>query len=186
MLKPIDSVAVRVSDHLVPSTVIHDGHLYTWGRGFLENSDARCPVHLPTSFRFTNAALGWNHALLLTGDGEALMLGHHRVLGNPDKISSVKHLEDSKEGVLEVVPGLEGEKVVHIAAGAEHSVLNGLVKTWGWGEHGQLGLGDTCDQTSPQTVNLGQEVPNEAAKIKVYSGSGFTIAVRTPTVLSQT
>lgn len=30
------------------------------------------------------------------GDGEALMLGHHRVLGNPDKISSVssvKHLE---------------------------------------------------------------------------------------------
>ncbi|GMN70766.1 hypothetical protein TIFTF001_055875 [Ficus carica] len=114
------------------------------------------------------------------------MLGHHRVLGNPDKISSVKHLEDSKEGVLEVVPGLEGEKVVHIAAGAEHSVLNGLVKTWGWGEHGQLGLGDTCDQTSPQTVNLGQEVPNEAAKIKVYSGSGFTIAVRTPTVLSQT
>ena len=27
------------------------------------------------------------------GDGEALMFGHHRVLGNPDKISSVKHLE---------------------------------------------------------------------------------------------
>lgn len=86
MLKPIDSVAVRVSDHLVPSTVFvvfcfsfiyrcfcilpnlsDDGHLYTWGRGFPGNSDARCPVHLPTSFRVTNAALGWNHALLLTG-----------------------------------------------------------------------------------------------------------------------
>lgn len=32
-------------------------------------------------------------------------------------------MSDSKEGVLEVVAGLEGEKIVHIAAGAEHSVL---------------------------------------------------------------
>lgn len=63
---------------------------------------------------------------------------------------------------------------------------NGLVKTWGWGEHGQLGLGDTCDQTSPQTVNFCQDGPNEAAKIEVYCGSGFTIAIRTPTVLSRT
>lgn len=32
-------------------------------------------------------------------------------------------MSDSKEGVLEDVPGLEGQKVVHIAAGAEHSAL---------------------------------------------------------------
>ncbi|XP_024032757.1 ultraviolet-B receptor UVR8-like, partial [Morus notabilis] len=168
-----------------------DGHLYTWGRGFPGNSDFHRPMYVPTLFRLTSTALGWNHALLLTGNGEALMLGgnHHGVLSNPDKLSSAKLLQDSKEGVLEDVPGLEGQKVVHIAAGAEHSALvteNGLVKTWGWGEHGQLGLGDTCDQTSPQTVNLCQDGPNEAAKIEVYCGSGFTIAIRTPTVLSGT
>lgn len=54
---------------------------------------------------------------------------------------------------------------------------NGEIKTWGWGEHGQLGLGNTCDQTSPQAVSLSSN-PNEAATFKVYCGSGFTFAIK--------
>lgn len=63
---------------------------------------------------------------------------------------------------------------------------NGVIKTWGWGEHGQLGLGNTCDQTSPQEVSIRNRFQKEAAAIKIYCGSGFTIAVRTPHLPSQT
>lgn len=44
-----------------------DGHLYTWGRGFGDTLSAQTPQRLPTSFCFTKIALGWNHALVLTG-----------------------------------------------------------------------------------------------------------------------
>lgn len=59
---------------------------------------------------------------------------------------------------------------------------DGVIKTWGWGEHGQLGLGNSSDQTRPQAVSLGRGVEEEKAaapKIKVYCGSGFTIVVIT-------
>lgn len=59
---------------------------------------------------------------------------------------------------------------------------DGVIKTWGWGEHGQLGLGNTSDQTRPQPVSLCRDVGEEegaAPKIKVYCGSGFTIVVIT-------
>ncbi|XAR65146.1 hypothetical protein NMG60_11009150 [Bertholletia excelsa] len=59
-----------------------DGCLYTWGRGFSSNSDAYIPQCLSSSLSSIQVALGWNHALLLTGDGETYMLGgkHHGVL----------------------------------------------------------------------------------------------------------
>jgi len=56
---------------------------------------------------------------------------------------------------------------------------NGAIKTWGWGEHGQLGLGDDGDRISPVTVILGYDL-NEAASIRVYCGSGFTFALTKP------
>lgn len=53
--------------------------------------------------------------------------------------------------------------------------------TWGWGEHGQLGLGHTVDQTSPQVVNIGAErISRQHFCNKVYCGSGFTYVIRTP------
>lgn len=55
----------------------------------------------------------------------------------------------------------------------------GEIRTWGWGEHGQLGLGNTCDQTNPQVVSL-TDNPNEAATFKVFCGSGFTFVLEYP------
>lgn len=55
---------------------------------------------------------------------------------------------------------------------------NGVIKTWGWGEHGQLGLGNTYDQISPQAVRLGHRLPGQRTMIKVYCGSGFTFAIK--------
>ncbi|XP_030505587.1 ultraviolet-B receptor UVR8 isoform X3 [Cannabis sativa] len=181
-LDGINIVSIAANgDH--SAALSNDGKLYTWGRGFQGKSDAYYPEHLTTSFCSTKATLGWNHALLLTGNGEACILGgnRHGVLSRPDKVSALENMQDSND-LLEEVPGLDGEKVVDIAAGSEHSALiteKGVVKTWGWGEHGQLGLGNTVDQTSPQPVTLYNEVPTEAVTSKVYCGSGFTIVIRT-------
>ncbi|CAL5428890.1 unnamed protein product [Camellia sinensis] len=190
-LKDIKIVGILANgDH--SAALSADGHLYTWGRGFNGSSDAYTPQCLSSSLSFIQAALGWNHALLLTGEGEVCMLGgkHHGVLGESQKMNLVKHLsDDSKETVVGKIPSLNGIKVTQIAAGAEHSALvteNGLVMTWGWGEHGQLGLGSTDDQTSPQVVKLGDKLPYINSRTKVYCGSGFTFAARTVCLPSQT
>ncbi|XP_027914148.1 ultraviolet-B receptor UVR8 isoform X2 [Vigna unguiculata] len=170
-------------DHSAALSV--DGHVYTWGRGFKGFEDAPVPHCLNSSLNFIKVALGWNHALAMTGEGEVYMLGgnHLGVLSDLQNISpQAMHVPDLREVNVEKVPGLEGMKITDIATGAEHSVIvtdNGEIRTWGWGEHGQLGLGDTRDQISPVTVNLGYDL-NEAESIKVFCGSGFTFAVTMP------
>ncbi|XP_021893098.1 ultraviolet-B receptor UVR8 isoform X2 [Carica papaya] len=148
-----------------------EGHLYTWGRGFAGTSSHLCPQRLSSS-------------LLFTGDGEVFMLGgsHHGALGYLEKLTPEKHSsEDFREAALEKVHDTDGAKVMQIAAGAEHSAFvteKGVVKTWGWGEHGQLGFGSTRDETDPQVVNVGQELLNQDFTVNVYCGSGFTYALR--------
>ncbi|KAJ4916548.1 Regulator of chromosome condensation (RCC1) family protein [Raphanus sativus] len=153
-----------------------DGQMFSWGRGFSGSPDVQTPQCLPSSLSFREVALGWNHALLLTVDGQVFKLGN-----TLDKQSEKQQLQvDSSEPLLEKVPGFDGVKAVQIAAGAEHSAAvtdNGEVQTWGWGEHGQLGLGNTNDQNNPQLVRLGS-VDKRTKETKVYCGSGFTYAVR--------
>lgn len=55
----------------------------------------------------------------------------------------------------------------------------GKILTWGWGEHGQLGLGNTCDEPSPQTVRLSSSRTNQSTVFRVYCGSGYTCVVGT-------
>lgn len=57
--------------------------------------------------------------------------------------------------------------------------------TWGWGEHGQLGLGNTCDHMIPQTVTMESGRLDASAWFRVYCGSGFTIAVGSTSLHSQ-
>lgn len=51
-----------------------DGRVYTWGRGFPGFSDAHSPVELPSSLQIKQIALGWNHALVLTGTSSHLCI----------------------------------------------------------------------------------------------------------------
>ncbi|KAD3642221.1 hypothetical protein E3N88_31445 [Mikania micrantha] len=145
-----------------------DGRVYTWGRGFDGDPDVCCPNCVISHYSFKQVALGWNHALGLTDEGDVHMLGgsHHGILNNHQKEILVN--QDLNEDKLKKIPGLNRIKVVGIASGSEHSVLttgkallnglkfcaeNGMIMTWGWGEHGQLGLGGTGDQTCPQVAN---------------------------------
>ncbi|KAG6746250.1 hypothetical protein POTOM_050781 [Populus tomentosa] len=153
-LEDVQIVSISANgDH--SAAISADGHLYTWGRGFAGASDANFPQLSLSSLRCTKAALGWNHGLLLTGDEGVLMLGgnYHGVLCDLEKMSAVKHRP-----------------------------VDGAIKTWGWGEHGQLGLGNTNDQTIPQTVSLSADIQNKEASLNVYCGSGFTFAIRSLSV----
>lgn len=47
--------------------LLADGHLFTWGRGFVGTQDVCYPNRVISPFSFMQAALGWNHALVLTG-----------------------------------------------------------------------------------------------------------------------
>ncbi|KAL9263480.1 Ultraviolet-B receptor UVR8-like protein [Drosera capensis] len=146
-------------DHSAALTA--DGQLYTWGRGYSgKTSDASLPCQLKSSLSFKQAALGWNHALLLTDEGDVFMLGgyRHEMLGEANSAESV---EQDLVKVSEI----------------------GEVRTWGWGEHGQLGLGDTRDRSHPQVVDLGEDgIADSQDTTMLYCGSGFTIAVRTANV----
>ncbi|CAA0834714.1 Regulator of chromosome condensation (RCC1) family protein [Striga hermonthica] len=162
-----------------------DGSLYTWGRGFGCASDACVPSRLDTKFSIDKVALGWNHALLLTREMELFMLGgnRHGALTDLQKTSLSDNVPGkSKEGVVKIIPDQHVDsKILNIAAGAEHSALvteNGSIMTWGWGEHGQLGLGNSNDQTAPQVVSLGSKYDDNHAISNVYCGSGFTFVLR--------
>ncbi|XP_074335479.1 ultraviolet-B receptor UVR8 isoform X2 [Apium graveolens] len=128
-----------------------------------------------------------DHTAALSIKGEVFMFGgtRHGVLSDPQKTSMLKKAtqdaEESNKIVMERVPGLDGVKILQVAAGAEHSALvkeDGEVMTWGWGEHGQLGLGGTCDQAMPQFVRLSQRNSKQYTTTKAYCGSGFTFVIR--------
>ncbi|KAI3943335.1 hypothetical protein MKW92_038905 [Papaver armeniacum] len=201
-VKGLEKVEIRNiyanGDHSAAASA--DGHVYTWGRGFSGQSDAYHPEILSSPLKFSKVALGWNHALLLTDAKEVYMLGgkYHGMLSDPGKmsfelhppvheVSSQSSYGDERVSILVKVPDLNETKVIDAAAGSEHSAIvteNGEIMTWGWGEHGQLGLGNTCDQTTPQMVHLGDVLPSDnRTQLSVYCGSGFTFVV---CVLSQT
>ncbi|XP_024542338.1 ultraviolet-B receptor UVR8 isoform X1 [Selaginella moellendorffii] len=103
-------------------------------------------------------------------DGEAISWGtnRHGQLGSSRCISERSNIKFYR------VQGLEKHRVVSISAGSEHSAAvdaAGDLYTWGWGEHGQLGLGHVNDERHPCRVVVGQ-----CQRSRVCCGSGFTFA----------
>ncbi|XP_018425374.1 PREDICTED: RCC1 domain-containing protein 1 [Nanorana parkeri] len=148
---------------------------------------------LPHTVQAQRIALGNEHVVLLTSDGNIMTwgAGRHGQLGHGD-------VEDVWEP--RVVEALHGVPMKEVAAGGWHSVSiseGGDVYCWGWNESGQLGLpsrtlaqermiiqdasaeGDDEDseyiavQSFPALIDLPQE--SEASKISC--GSRHTAAV---------
>ena len=74
--------------------------------------------------------------------------------------------------------GFNGERIVMVAVGGAHTVAlseAGHVYTWGCGEDGRLGHGDTEDQWAPRQVEAGRFGGEQV--VFVAAGAADTLAV---------
>ena len=88
------------------------------------------------------------HSLVLTVEGKLFSFGFggYGQLGHGDMVSQSQPKR---------VAALANEQVVRVAAGNHHSLaltVEGTRLSFGHGDYGQLGHGDTADQLQPQRV----------------------------------
>ena len=86
-------------------------------------------------------------------------------------INLILHLFDSSLDVATVIKVLQGKQVIHIACGGSYSAAitnSGELYTWGRGNYGRLGHGNSEDQNVPMYVTAlkGERV------VDVACGSG--------------
>ncbi len=95
------------------------------------------------------------HCLATTNDGSVFAwgCGLHGRLGLGDNNHRYQPTEIPRDFFADNKGGLD--KVVQIAAGTTHSLAltkSGRVYSWGWGEDGMLGLGDSNDRNKPMAI----------------------------------
>ncbi|KAI5066045.1 hypothetical protein GOP47_0018669 [Adiantum capillus-veneris] len=169
------------------------GNLFVWGRGFDTRSNFPVPLKVLSGLSFAQVALGWSHLLALTCDGQVYAIGSRHRFGTLSGCGALTSEDNGGSKSTEALneqrgcaastqasavcvkqfEPLKGHFVRWVAAGSEHSAAvlkDGSVVTWGWGEHGQLGLGNTTDHSCPNIV-LG--VPR-MVNSQVYCGCGFS------------
>ncbi|KOC59233.1 E3 ubiquitin-protein ligase HERC2 [Habropoda laboriosa] len=132
-------------------------------------------VDMPKRVRFTDIACGFDHTVLLAGNGDiySMGMGTRGQLGHND-------LEDCDNPRL--IEALAGIKVVEISAAGWHSAVvtdQGDLYTWGWNTKGELGLLSLESKVSavPTLVHFTDE-RDETVEIlvkKVRCGNTFTV-----------
>ncbi|EOD08802.1 hypothetical protein EMIHUDRAFT_358730 [Emiliania huxleyi CCMP1516] len=112
---------------------------------------------------------GGSHSLALTADGAVWSWGW----GNSGRLG---HGDQQRQLLPKKVEAFAGRRVVAVSAGVSHSLAltaGGAVWSWGDGDYGQLGHGDTQDQLLPKRIEAlaGQRV------IAVSAGYSHSLAL---------
>ena len=97
-------------------------------------------------------AAGDHHTLCITADGSLFSWGS-------DGSGQLGVADTEERHVPTLVTGLQGKRVVHVAAGAVHTICStsdGSVFAWGAGDVGKLGLGDDESDTLVPTLVSGE------------------------------
>lgn len=146
--------------------VDNDGALYSCGLnnfGQLGHGDLkerfvfeRCREQIYN--KIVSVSAGEHHSLVLDVSGNVYSFGRgdYGQLGN-------KSLEKSQDGVVfsNIPIQVELNNISAVSAGGAHSLAianNGKAYSWGYGEMGQLGLGNEEDSFIPQQVPIDKEV----------------------------
>jgi hypothetical protein len=158
-----DSIYQTKTSHPKPPTLPKDtpkfSHspsksLYLWGSGkdgrlanLLDHSEP-IPFLVKTSFSPIQLECGYHHSAVVAEDGELFTWGRgvFGQLGHGDS----KNLSSPK-----LVESLGSVKIKQVTCGWQHTMAlswEGKVFSWGYGEDGQLGHGNTEDFLTPKLV----------------------------------
>jgi alpha-tubulin suppressor-like RCC1 family protein len=96
----------------------------------------------------TQVACGWRHTISVSESGKLFTFGW-------SKYGQLGHGDFQDHLIPHQVEALEKTKVQSISGGWRHTMAldnEGQLYGWGWNKFGQVGCGNTEDQTSPQLV----------------------------------
>ncbi|KAK7302042.1 hypothetical protein RJT34_12921 [Clitoria ternatea] len=152
------------------------GKLFTWGDGdegrlgHAENGSKLVPTCVTqlVDYDFVQVSCGRMLTVALTNMGKVFAMGSAKYgqLGNPH----------ARDRAIMVEGQLKQEFVKVISSGSYHVAVltsSGSVYTWGKGENGQLGLGDTEDRHTPCFV----EALRDRQVDTITCGPSFTAAI---------
>ena len=166
---PVSDVTILGAAEYVPMS-LEELDLY----GFSWNSV------LAEGVTITQIAAGNQHALALTSEGVvyAWGLGDSGQLGDGVGGPGVVHRRSTPIKVLdgEIVGGNRG--VTAISTYEDHSLVlkNGVVYSWGIGEYGKLGDGETTNRSTPVRVSSAGDMPNTSVSA-ISAGSSHSLAL---------
>ena len=157
--------------------VLDDGSLKCWGQNYYgqlgigSTTQQTTPqtVDLGTGRTAVSVSLGGAHTCAVLDDGTLKCWGHNNYgqLG----IGST-----TQQTTPQTVDLGTGRTAVSVSSGSSHTCAvldDGSLKCWGRNSLGQLGIGSTTQQTTPQTVDLG----TGRTAVSVSLGYGHTCAV---------
>ncbi|XP_054270101.1 E3 ubiquitin-protein ligase HERC2 isoform X2 [Macrosteles quadrilineatus] len=163
--------------------VSHDGKLYACGEstngrlGLGHSNNVSLPRQLTSLSQYVVKKVavhsGGKHAMALTLDGKVFSWGE----GDDGKLGHGNRLTLEKPRLIEA---LKSKRVRDIACGSSHSAAitsNGELYTWGLGEYGRLGHGDTVTQLKPKLVKA--LLGNHIVKVACGSRDAQTLALST-------
>ena len=137
----------------------------------LQETTIPTPVPLPRHLKVAQAAAGDQHTLLLTRCGKVYAMGDNS-RGQLGIAESTREASNPQPRQLRM---LSEAFVVHIAAGKEHSAAVsdiGALWTWGAGDHGKTGHGDSQDRFLPCLVKSMQK----EKVVCISAGRSHTVA----------
>lgn len=135
----------------------HQGCTFSWGvvqtgaLGTVSTRDCEMPTMIDSlrGKHAVDASCGAMHSVTVTGIGEVYTWGSN-------KYGQTGHGGDRQQYDLPtIVPSLLGTFVTAVSCGSGHTIITtreGLVYSWGMGNHGQLGHGDALNVLLPRQV----------------------------------
>ena len=162
------------------------GWVYSWGAQWLghgsgsseytkhdQGHDERLftpmPVAALSSIHVCTVATSAAHSLVVSDSGDVYSWGYC----NRGQLGHSDYASQSKPKPVETLPG----RVCSVACGVCHSVAvlaTGLVYSWGWGGHGQLGHGSKRDYPVPKLV---EALPEPVRSVAASNASSFAVSV---------
>eukprot|EP00347_Sterkiella_histriomuscorum_P016506 403352920 len=130
--------------------------VFVWGSG----KDGRCgngkesseklPNQANTSHNFTQLSCGYHHSAAVTSDGMILSWGRG-IFGQ------LGHGDTENYSLPTPIEALVKIQIIQVSCGWQHSMAlssQGRIFSWGYGEDGQLGHGDTNDYLLPKEIDF--------------------------------